>query len=252
LLDGVCDVGPGEDEVLQGPDKAPVAGRIGDRGAHDRDLALRVHRGRAGLALRHASALEEVDGVLPLVKEHALGPALDGDPRKWWRAPRSFIANSCWSLPIQVPDKARAFFSVVLISKVGNGANTLFWTNKWVHGQKIADLVPRLFEVIPKRITNRRTVQEALTNRRWILDIIGTLSVGVLVDYLHLWNLILDFEMQPDVKDKHILSIAANGAYSAKAAYEGLFTGSVHFGHYERVWKTCPLPNATSSFGSQL
>lgn len=35
--------------------------------------------------------------------------------------------NRPWcSLPIQVPDKARAFFSMVLTSKVGNGANTLF------------------------------------------------------------------------------------------------------------------------------
>jgi hypothetical protein len=24
------------------------------------------------------------------------------------------------------------------------------------------------------------------------------------MDYLHLWNLISDFELQPDVKDKHI------------------------------------------------
>jgi hypothetical protein len=61
---------------------------------------------------------------------------------------------------------------------------------------------------------------------------------GVLVDYLHLWNLISDFELLPVVEDKHIFSIAANGAYSAKAAYEGLFIGSVHFSHYERVWKT--------------
>jgi hypothetical protein len=80
LLDGVGDVGPGEDEVLHGPSKALVADRIGDRGPRSGDLALRVHWGRAGLALGHASALEEVDGVLSLVKEHALGPALDSDP----------------------------------------------------------------------------------------------------------------------------------------------------------------------------
>jgi hypothetical protein len=62
------------------------------------------------------------------------------------------------SLPIQVPDKARAFFSMVLTSEVGDGANILFWTDKWIHGHKITDLVPRLFDVIPKRISNRRTV----------------------------------------------------------------------------------------------
>jgi hypothetical protein len=92
--------------------------------------------------------------------------------------------NRPWcSLPIQVSDKARAFFSVVLIPKVGNGTNTLFWTAKWVHGQKIADLLPRLFEFISKRITNRRTVQEALTNRRWISDITGTLSSSLGSDF---------------------------------------------------------------------
>jgi hypothetical protein len=75
-------------------------------------------------------------------------------------------------------------------------------------------LTPRLFNIILKRITNRRTVQEALTDRRWILDITGSLSVGVLVDYLHLWNLISDFELLPDTEDKHTFNIAANGAYS--------------------------------------
>jgi hypothetical protein len=80
LLDGIGDVRSSEDEVLQCPGKAPVAGRIGYRGTDDGDLALRVHRGHAGLALGHASALEEVDSVLPLVKEHALGTTLDGDP----------------------------------------------------------------------------------------------------------------------------------------------------------------------------
>jgi hypothetical protein len=124
---------------------------------------------------------------------------------------------------------------MVLTSKVGNGTNTLFWTDKWIYGQKIADLVPRLFDAIPKRITNRRTVQEALTDRRWISNITGSLFVGVLVDYLHLWNLISDFELLPNMEGKHTFSIAVNGAYSAKTAYDGLFTGSAHFGHYERV-----------------
>jgi hypothetical protein len=120
-------------------------------------------------------------------------------------------------LPIQVPDKARSFFSVVLISEVGNGANTLFWISGFMgRGLLIADLAPRLFEAIPKRITIRRTVLEAFTNR-WISDIKGTLFVGVLVDYLHLRNLISDFMFQSDVEDKHIFSIVVNVIYSAQS-----------------------------------
>jgi hypothetical protein len=34
-------------------------------------------------------------------------------------------------LPFHVPNKVWAFFSIVLLSEVGNGANTLFWTDKW-------------------------------------------------------------------------------------------------------------------------
>jgi hypothetical protein len=84
----------------------------------------------------------------------------------------------------------------------------------------VCSLAPRLFATIPKRIANRRTVLEALSNRKWISDIKGALSVGVLVDYLNLWELLSEIVLQPEVEDKHIFSIAADGKYSAKSAYE--------------------------------
>jgi hypothetical protein len=83
----------------------------------------------------------------------------------------------------------------------------------------VCSLAPRLFAIIPKRIANRRTVLEALSNRKWISDIKGALSVGVLVDYLNLWELLSEIVLQPEVEDKHIFSIAADGKYSAKSAY---------------------------------
>jgi hypothetical protein len=132
-------------------------------------------------------------------------------------------------------------FSTVLVSEVGNGANTLFWTDKWISWQRICDIAPRLFQCIPKRIT-KRTVQEALLNRRWISDIKGALLVGVLVDYLQLWNLISEIVLQPSIEDKHVFSIAPDGIYSAKVAYEGFFMGSTYFSHYPRVWKTWAPP----------
>jgi hypothetical protein len=56
---------------------------------------------------------------------------------------------------------------------VGDGANTLFWTDKWLHGERISELAPRLFGIIPKRFAQKRTVQEALSNGQWIADIRG-------------------------------------------------------------------------------
>jgi hypothetical protein len=96
-------------------------------------------------------------------------------------------------------------------------------TDKWLLGQKISDIAPRRFETIPRRFAKRRTVQEALQNGNWISDIKGALSVGVLVDYIQLWDLISNIELQAEIEDKHVFCIAADGLYSAKAAYKGLF-----------------------------
>jgi hypothetical protein len=58
---------------------------------------------------------------------------------------------------------------------------------------------------------------------------LSALSVGALVDYLHLWDLVSSVELQPDMEDKHIFSLASDGKYSAKVAYEGFFLGSSSF-----------------------
>jgi hypothetical protein len=82
LLNGVGNVGPSEEEVLKGPGKTPVAGWIGNQGAGGGEFALHVHWSRAGLAFNHASVFKDVDSVLPLVEEHALGTTLDCDPQE--------------------------------------------------------------------------------------------------------------------------------------------------------------------------
>jgi hypothetical protein len=95
--------------------------------------------------------------------------------------------NRPWSsLTIQVPDKVQAFFSMVMQTEVENGANTLFWKDRWIQGQRVVDIAPRLLKVVLKRKINTRTVQEAITGRAWMSDIRGALSVGAIVDYLHL------------------------------------------------------------------
>ena len=45
---------------------------------------------------------------------------------------------------------------------------------------------------------------DALNNRTWVSDIRGTLTVQVLIECIHLWELLLNVELQPDVEDTHI------------------------------------------------
>jgi hypothetical protein len=50
------------------------------------------------------------------------------------------------------------FPSVAVISEVGDVACTLFWTDCWLHGQRICGLVPQLFTLVAYRSSNKGTV----------------------------------------------------------------------------------------------
>jgi hypothetical protein len=69
-----------------------------------------------------------------------------------------------------VHHSVKAFFSVAIVSDLGNGQNTLFWTDNWVHGQNLTRLVPHLYGAVSKR-AKKRSVFDAVTNMRWVSDI---------------------------------------------------------------------------------
>lgn len=79
-------------------------------------------------------------------------------------------------------------------------------------------MAPHLFATVIVRRCKKRTIRGALTNLTWILDI-----QGVLIDYLHIWDILYDFELQPDSEDKHLRRFTVDDQYSAKSACEGLF-----------------------------
>jgi hypothetical protein len=45
---------------------------------------------------------------------------------------------------------------------MGDGQSTLFWHDRWLMGQRIADLAPQVFSLVPKRLVKRRTMADAL------------------------------------------------------------------------------------------
>ena len=147
--------------------------------------------------------------------------------------------NKPWSVfPIQVHHSVRALFSTAIISEVGDGARTLFWKDRWINGQRVADLAPQIFAIVSKRRANKRTVLEALTNHGWIADIQGAHTVGIIIEFLALWDILSEVVLQPGVEDAHIWRLSTSGQYSAKSAYEGFFIGSTVFRPRERIWKT--------------
>jgi len=97
--------------------------------------------------------------------------------------------------------------------------------------------LPHLFSSIATR-ARKKTVFYAFTGRSWISDIKGALTVPVLVEYLHLWELLSTVVLQPEVEDTHIWKFTTSGMYSTKSAYEALFVGSTHFNPWELIWKS--------------
>jgi hypothetical protein len=59
---------------------------------------------------------------------------------------------------------------VAVLTEVGDGKNTLFWSERWLNEQRLQLLVPHLFNSIPG-CARKRTVQEAPTDLRWVSDI---------------------------------------------------------------------------------
>src|SRR6185437_6481502 len=83
LLNSVGEVRPGEGKVLQCTGQTPVGSRISHRSTQiSRQLRLSVDRSRAGLAISHPSPLQNIECVLPLVKEKARRTRLNSDAQE--------------------------------------------------------------------------------------------------------------------------------------------------------------------------
>src|SRR6185295_5815316 len=83
LLNSVGEVRPGESEVLQSAGQTPVGSRISHRITQiSRQLHLSVDRSGAGLAISHPSPLQDIEGVLPLVKEKTRRARLNSDAQE--------------------------------------------------------------------------------------------------------------------------------------------------------------------------
>ena len=82
--------------------------------------------------------------------------------------------NRPWAgLEIPVHPNTTALFAISVVTTVGNGENTLFWTDRWLLGTRLEDLAPSVFQAVPARVRKARTVAEALVDHSWVSDIRG-------------------------------------------------------------------------------
>ena len=169
--------------------------------------------------------------------DHLTWEALESDLQKlgWalrlrWLWLQKTEPGKPWAFfPIQSSPQVKAFFAAATILEVGNGKNTCFWADRWLCGQNLQKSFPNLFGAVAAR-ARKRKVFDALNNRTWVSGIRDALTVHVLTEYIHLWELLSNVELQLDVEDTHMVQFSTTGQYTSKLAYEALFIGAIQFG----------------------
>jgi len=72
-------------------------------------------------------------------------------------------------------------------ASIGDGNLTLFWEDRWLGCDSPCLIAPELCKLAKPKVRKSRTVHDALTNKQWIHDIVGTLTVQAISEYLSLW-----------------------------------------------------------------
>jgi hypothetical protein len=130
-----------------------------------------------------------------------------------------------------------SFFSMAVCTEIGDGSSTLFWKDRWLHGQSVQDLAPKIFCMVPKRIANKRTVQDAMQQGRWIQDIHGEATWAAMAEFLVLWDTVSDISPLQGISDKHMWRWSSSGS-TQRNLHTTLRIGSIHFGPWKSIWKT--------------
>jgi hypothetical protein len=134
--------------------------------------------------------------------------------------------------------ETRDLFSSLAAIEIGSGARVMFWSDRWIWGRTVAEIAPLLITLVPTRVRNRRTVEEACRNNAWILDCQGVWPEGGSVQCVRLWVAISGINLDETRPDNFLWKGAKSGKYSARDTYNLLCLGQVKFGMAEPIWRS--------------
>ncbi|KAM0925313.1 hypothetical protein ACQ4PT_004285 [Festuca glaucescens] len=132
-----------------------------------------------------------------------------------------------------------ALFNASVRIDLGAGASVLFWEDAWINGLTAAAIAPSLLECVRPAVRRRRSVQDGLTGNSWALDISGTLTIDVVVQYLRLWAAV--GEVHLDAGDTHApdnfrWKWRGDDQFTSRTAYRMLFHGTTSLPSAPLVW----------------
>jgi hypothetical protein len=119
---------------------------------------------------------------------------------------------------------------------VGYGEKVLFWVDPWIHGHSVSTLAPALLKLVWHGLRKSRSVHQGMSNNRWLLDIVGTLTVDAVVQFLQLWTQVQSITLAPNELDSFSWKFSASGSYSTRETYLACFAGRTALPAAREVW----------------
>lgn len=130
------------------------------------------------------------------------------------------------------------FFSISVTSTVGDGKNTLFWSDRWLAGKSIEQLAPHVFQGVQPRIRKTRLVHDAIQDDKWIQDITGARTFPLIREFMKLWDIIQPINLTDDTPDCLTWRWTSSGTYSSASAYRIMFAGQYSIPGAKELHKT--------------
>lgn len=159
-----------------------------------------------------------------------------------WEWKRRTQPDAVWEgLPSRPERRVEQMFRASVTVAVGDGASALFWTDSWRPDGPISSSSPNLYNAVPPR-RRKRTVRDALADNQWCRDITGAPTAQVLVEYVNLWDELVNFSLDPLVPDRFIWRWTADGLYSASSAYRAFFVGHTSLPGARELWRASAPP----------
>jgi hypothetical protein len=130
--------------------------------------------------------------------------------------------------------QVRKFFHASVITAVGNGNKTLFWTDRWIDGGCINDFAHDVVSKVDKLIVSTRTVAQALGGHQWTSDILTPLSWTGIRQFLLIWDAVRNIVLTQEA-DIHTWLHTSSGQFSSRSCYRAFFMGTIIFEPWKRL-----------------
>jgi hypothetical protein len=134
------------------------------------------------------------------------------------------------------------FFAATTIT-IGNGCKTPFWHAPWLHGKSPKDVASLIFASSKRK---NWKVAQAMIDEAWVqkINIEGPVTSNHLLQFMDLWVLINNVQLEVDVEDTIVWKFTESGTYSASSAYKLQFLGLVLSNINTLIWKAWATPKA--------